>query len=77
MAKHDSKSHPLPSTTNANEPQARYYTVGYVPNRGQPNPSPQLTIKGKWLEALGFTTGLPVIVTAERGRLVIEAEFKF
>ncbi|HAF2412788.1 TPA: type I toxin-antitoxin system SymE family toxin [Salmonella enterica] len=38
---------------------------GYRPNRGQPDPLPQLTIKGCWLEALGFRTGQPVIVTAD------------
>lgn len=36
---------------------AHYYRVGYRPNRGQPNLLPQLTIKGRWLGALGFTTG--------------------
>ena len=33
----------------------RSLTVGYSPNGGQPNPRPQLTIKGRWLEAFGFT----------------------
>ena len=33
----------------------RSLTVGYSPNGGQPNPRPQLTIKGLWLEAFGFT----------------------
>ncbi|WP_373283374.1 SymE family type I addiction module toxin [Hafnia psychrotolerans] len=28
--------------------------VGYRFNGGKPNPSPQLTIKGKWLEQLGL-----------------------
>ncbi|WP_072033857.1 SymE family type I addiction module toxin [Dickeya chrysanthemi] len=36
----------------------------------------QLTLKGRWLEDLGFNTGQPVIVTVERGRLVIEAEIR-
>ncbi|TPG63340.1 SymE family type I addiction module toxin [Ewingella americana] len=54
--------------------QASRYTVGYRPNGGRPNPSPQLTIKGKWLEQLGFTTGQPVSITAENGCLVIRAE---
>ncbi|WP_145576854.1 SymE family type I addiction module toxin [Yersinia alsatica] len=43
-------------------------------NGGRPNPSPQLTIKGKWLEELGFSTGQPVSITAEDGCLVIRAE---
>ncbi len=37
---------------------------------------PPLTLKGRWLEDLGFNTGQPVIVTVERGRLVIEAEIR-
>ncbi|WP_072035311.1 SymE family type I addiction module toxin [Dickeya solani] len=40
-------------------------------------PLPQITLKGRWLEDLGFNTGQPVIVTVERGRLVIEAELRF
>ncbi|MDV6995804.1 SymE family type I addiction module toxin [Dickeya solani] len=35
-----------------------------------------LSLKGRWLEDLGFNTGQPVIVTVERGRLVIEAEIR-
>ncbi|EPD6701369.1 SymE family type I addiction module toxin [Cronobacter dublinensis] len=75
MAKHDCKSERR--TTEAQEPQTHYYRVGYRPNQSRPNTLPQLTIKGRWLEALGFFTGQAVIVTAEQGRLVIEAEFKF
>ncbi|WP_241826082.1 SymE family type I addiction module toxin [Photorhabdus khanii] len=33
--------------------------MGYRPNRGKPNQYPQLTIKGRWLATLGFTTGKP------------------
>jgi len=33
------------------------YTVSYAPNRGKPNPSPQLTLSGKWLMKLGFEVG--------------------
>ncbi|WP_024109926.1 SymE family type I addiction module toxin [Dickeya dianthicola] len=54
----------------------RHYTVGYAPNGMKGNPPPQLTLKGRWLEDLGFNTGQPVIVTVERGRLVIEAEIR-
>ncbi|MCI4239314.1 SymE family type I addiction module toxin [Dickeya dianthicola] len=46
------------------------------PNGMKGNPPPQLTLKGRWLEDLGFNTGQPVIVTVERGRLVIEAELR-
>ncbi|MFI3312239.1 SymE family type I addiction module toxin [Ewingella sp. 20WA0182] len=48
-----------------------FLTVCYRPNGGRPNPSPQLTIKGKWLEWLGFINGQPVSITAENGCLVI------
>ncbi|MEI7187465.1 SymE family type I addiction module toxin [Dickeya dianthicola] len=54
----------------------RHYTVGYVPNGSRGNPPPPLTLKGRWLEDLGFNTGQPVIVTVERGRLMIEAELR-
>jgi toxic protein SymE len=67
MAEQHHKSEPA-------TPQARRYTVGYRPNGGRPNPSPQLTIKGKWLEEFGFATGQPVSITAENGCLVIRAE---
>ncbi|MDX5628475.1 MULTISPECIES: SymE family type I addiction module toxin [unclassified Brenneria] len=46
------------------------------PNGGKKPPSPQLKFSGKWLEELGFNTGQPVIVTVERGRLVIETELR-
>ncbi|WP_233788978.1 SymE family type I addiction module toxin [Dickeya zeae] len=39
------------------------------------SPTP-LTLKGRWLEYLGFNTGQPLIVTVERGRLVIETELR-
>lgn len=58
-------------TTAASESQAHYYKVGYRPNKGQPNPLPQLTIKGRWLEALGFTTGQKIEVIPEAGQLII------
>ncbi|HHE6469499.1 TPA: SymE family type I addiction module toxin [Providencia rettgeri] len=34
--------------------KTRQYTVGYAPNRGKPNPSPQLTLSGNWLKEKGF-----------------------
>ncbi|AVE16872.1 SymE family type I addiction module toxin [Pantoea vagans] len=45
--------------------------MGYRPDKGQPNPLPQLTIKGRWLEALGFTTGQKLEVITGTGQLVI------
>ncbi|UZH03013.1 type I toxin-antitoxin system SymE family toxin [Pantoea anthophila] len=51
--------------------RARYYNVRYRPNKGQPNPLPQLTIKGRWLEALGFSTGQKIEVITGPGQLII------
>ncbi|NIG87162.1 type I toxin-antitoxin system SymE family toxin [Serratia symbiotica] len=50
MAEQHHKSEPV-------TPQARKCVVGYRSNGGKPNPTPQLTLKGHWLEPLGFTTG--------------------
>jgi len=50
----------------------RSLTVGYSPNGGQPNPRPQLTIKGRWLEQIGFYAGLPVVIKVEQNKLIIE-----
>ncbi|HEN3566299.1 TPA: type I toxin-antitoxin system SymE family toxin [Yersinia enterocolitica] len=59
------------STSQSATPQARRSIVGYRPNGGQPNPYPQLTLKGRWLEALGFTTGQRIEVITEPGQLII------
>lgn len=64
MARADSTSRPA-------TPQARTGVVGYRTNGGRPNPLPQLTIKGRWLEQWGFTRGQPVSITAEHGQLII------
>ncbi|AVL74181.1 type I toxin-antitoxin system SymE family toxin [Providencia rettgeri] len=45
--------------------------MGYAPNRGKPNPSPQLTFSGKWLNELGFTVGSNVTLTRQAGQLII------
>ncbi len=37
----------------------------------QPNPLPQLTIKGRWLEQWGFIKGQPVSIIAKQGQLII------
>jgi len=55
----------------AGKSQARYYRVGYRPDRGQVNPLPQLTIKGRWLEALGLTTVQKIEVITGLGQLII------
>lgn len=64
MARADSTSEPA-------VPQARKSIVGYRPNGGRPNPLPQLTIKGRWLKALGFTTGQKIEVITGPGQLII------
>ncbi|AXH62567.1 MULTISPECIES: SymE family type I addiction module toxin [Providencia] len=45
--------------------------MGYAPNRGKPNPSPQLTLSGKWLNELGFTVGSHFTLTRQAGQLII------
>ncbi|WP_261442383.1 type I toxin-antitoxin system SymE family toxin [Serratia grimesii] len=45
--------------------------VGYRPNGGRPNPLPQLTLKGRWLASLGFTTGQRIEVITTPGQLII------
>ncbi|MEI2684064.1 SymE family type I addiction module toxin [Erwinia aphidicola] len=59
------------STSQPATPQARKSTVGYRPNGGRPDPPPQLTIRGRWLEPLGFTTGQKIEVITEPGQLII------
>lgn len=71
MAEAHHKSETHTPTTAASGSQAHYYKVGYRPNKGQPNPLPQLTIKGRWLEALGFTTGQKIEVIPGPEQLVI------
>ncbi|EMT6385320.1 SymE family type I addiction module toxin [Providencia rettgeri] len=46
--------------------------MGYAPNRGKPNPSPQLIISGKWLNELGFTVGSHFTLTRQAGQLTIQ-----
>ncbi|KFX23259.1 hypothetical protein KP24_14865 [Pectobacterium atrosepticum] len=71
MAKAHSKSG---VTVNKATKTARYYTVGYAPHNGKPNPPSAINLKGRWLEESGFMTGMPITVTVERGRIVIETE---
>ncbi|WP_430876408.1 SymE family type I addiction module toxin [Gilliamella sp. G0441] len=52
----------------------RFYTVGLVPQGIKPNPRPQLTIKGRRLELIGFYVGCPVIIKIEQGKLVVEID---
>ncbi|MCT8250973.1 type I toxin-antitoxin system SymE family toxin [Proteus faecis] len=46
--------------------------MGYLPNRGKPNPSPQLTFSGNWLSKLGFTAGSQFTLTRQAGQLIIQ-----
>ncbi|WP_163886089.1 SymE family type I addiction module toxin, partial [Providencia stuartii] len=41
------------------------------PNRGKPNPSPQLTLSGKWLKEMGFEVGSLFTLTRQIGQLII------
>ena len=50
----------------------RFYTVGYTPNGGFSNLGPQLTIKGCWLEQIGFYAGQVVVIKVECNKLIIE-----
>ncbi|WP_405078420.1 SymE family type I addiction module toxin [Pectobacterium carotovorum] len=71
MAKAHSKSD---VTLNKPARTERYYTVGYASHNGKPNPPSAINLKGRWLEESGFITGMPVTVTVERGRIIIETE---
>ncbi|WP_273803256.1 SymE family type I addiction module toxin [Providencia rettgeri] len=57
--------------TKEDEVKSRRYSVGYLPNRGKPNPSPQLTLSGKWLKVLGFEVGSHFTLTRQAGQLII------
>ncbi|MEI7265049.1 SymE family type I addiction module toxin [Pectobacterium carotovorum] len=46
--------------------------MGYAPHHDKPNPLSAINLKGRWLEASGFITGMPV--TVERGRIIIETQ---
>ncbi|WP_198248563.1 MULTISPECIES: SymE family type I addiction module toxin [Gilliamella] len=39
---------------------------------GRPNPRPKLTIKGRWLEQIGFYAGQAVLIKVKRNKLIIE-----
>ena len=56
MAKaHSTLKTTITKTRTVKPRSRRSLTVGYSPNGGQPNPRPQLTIKGFWLGAFGVT----------------------
>ena len=74
------KRYPTLKSTTGKAPtppsNERFYTVGYVPQGTKPNPRPQLTIKGRWLEQIGFYVGCPVIIKIEQGKLVVELDLQ-
>ncbi|WP_223257649.1 SymE family type I addiction module toxin [Pectobacterium peruviense] len=48
--------------------------MGYTPHNGKSNPPSAINLKGIWLEESGFITRMPVTVTVERGRIIIETQ---
>ncbi|PHI29884.1 SymE family type I addiction module toxin [Budvicia aquatica] len=72
MAKAYSKLKLITGKEPAPPPTERFYIAGYTPNGGSSNPRPQLTIKGCWLEQIGFYAGLPVVIKIEQNKLIIE-----
>lgn len=56
----------------ASQPNERFYTIGNVPQGIKPNPRPHITIKGRWLEQIGFYAGQSVIITVEQNKLIVE-----
>lgn len=72
MAKTQSKLKSGTCKALAPQPTERFYTIGYTPQGIKPNPRPQLTIKGRRLEQLGFYAGQAVVVKIERNKLIIE-----
>ncbi|WP_045959712.1 SymE family type I addiction module toxin [Xenorhabdus poinarii] len=49
----------------------RYYTVGYVPQNGRPNPRPAINLTGRWLKTAGFEIGGSLTVKIMAGCLVL------
>ncbi|WP_198186401.1 SymE family type I addiction module toxin [Snodgrassella sp. M0351] len=41
------------------------------------NPRPQLAIKGRWLEQIGFYVGCTVIIKVKQNKLIIKLTSKF
>ncbi|WP_345828014.1 endoribonuclease SymE [Erwinia sp. HDF1-3R] len=52
---------------------SRAYTVGYVRDSRTFEPSPSVTLKGRWLAEAGFETGTPVDIRVMPGCLVLTA----
>jgi len=76
MAKTHAKLKLTTGKAPALQPTEWFYTVGYVPQGANRNPRPQLAIKGRWLEQIGFYVGSPVIIKIEQGKLIIEIDLR-
>ena len=72
MAKTHSKLKSATGKEPASQPNERFYTIGYVPQGIKPNPRLQITIKGRWLEQIGFYAGQSVIIKVEQNKLIVE-----
>ncbi|MCX8670898.1 SymE family type I addiction module toxin [Gilliamella sp. B2865] len=70
MAKAHSNLKSTPDKAPASQSNEQFYTD--VPQGIKSNPRTQLTIKGRWLEQIGFYEGSPVIIKIEQGKLIIE-----
>ncbi|MFP1892171.1 SymE family type I addiction module toxin [Lonsdalea quercina] len=44
------------------------------PAKRQAPPPSAINLKSRWLEECGFITRMPVTITVERGRIVIETQ---
>ena len=76
MAKTHSKLKSATGREPAPQPTERFYTIGYVPQGTKPNPRPQLTIKDRWLEQIGFYVGSFVIIQIKQGKLIVELDLQ-
>ncbi|SFO40416.1 toxic protein SymE [Candidatus Pantoea varia] len=64
MADTHHKPETCTATTATSKSRAHYYRIGYRPN--------ELNIKGRWLEALGLTTGQKIGIITGPGQLIIQ-----
>ena len=76
MVKTRSKLKSTTDKTPALQPNERFYTVDYVPQGTKPNPRPQLTIKDRWLEQIGFYVGCPVSLRLNRASRLLNLLYR-
>ncbi|WP_072186067.1 SymE family type I addiction module toxin [Serratia rubidaea] len=48
-----------------------FFRASLILSVNVPEPAPQLTLTGKWLEPLGFTNGQKIEVLAAPGQLLV------